>query len=319
MSRFRSFVFLQLPLLTISALLLSGALAQQSPPPNKPAAPTGSAAKTAPSASTPLPKPDPNAIAALTKAIEARESEKLGYVDTNLWEQVDIIGLSFQASGAYLSGPKDRLRLEIKVRLGNTDSRLLVVSDGKWVWNEVQLAKDKPMVHKYSLEEVYKNLNVPNVMPTFAEEFYRGQSFRGVEPLLQSLSKQMTFTKFEHATWKGKEVYKLTASWTPDMSKAMAQPGQPWPAFTPRTCYLFLGRDKSNPPYWPYRLEWWGPPGSASEDKILMQMEFRDPQFFAPKVELPKRFAQAFSYNPGKLEVNDVTEQYVKGRVLAPK
>lgn len=313
MSRFRSLVLLQLPLLTISALLLSGAMAQQNPPANQPAPPAASTPKPAPAAPAPPPKADPNAIAALNKALDALDWKKLGALQTTLWQQVDTVGLSFQGNGTYLSGPKDRLRLEMQIRLGNTDSKLLVVSDGNWVWNEMKLGNEKPLVSKYDLKEVQKQLNAPGTMPTFVENFYRNQSFRGVVPLLQTLSQQMTFTKHENSSWKGKDVYKLTAVWRAEISKNISPPGQPWPPFTPRTCYLYLGRDKHNPPYWPYRLEWWGPANPEQEDVLLMQLEFRDPQVFAPNSEIPKRFSDSFAYNPGKVQVMDMTKSLVEG------
>jgi hypothetical protein len=309
MSRFRPFVLLQLPLLTISALLLSGALAEQTPSTGQPAPAAAPAPK--PATPAPPPKPDANAIAALNKAIDGLDSKKLGAFETKLWQKVDTVGLSFQSNGVYLSGPKDRLRMEMQVRLGNVDSKLLVVSDGSWVWNEVKLGNDKPLIQKYDLKEVQKQLNAPGTMPTFVENFYRSQSFRGVLPLLQSLSKQMTFTKFENASWKGREVYKLTGVWSTGVSKDIAPPGQPWPLFSPRTCNLFLARDKDNPPYWPYRLEWWGPADPGQDDVLLMQIEFRDPHVFPANSELPKHFTESFAYSAGKADVADVTKDLV--------
>jgi hypothetical protein len=310
MSRFRSFVLLQLPLLTIAALLITGALGQQNSPTSQASPAGGNAPKTASPA--PPPKADPNATAALNKAIDALDSKKLGYVETKLWEQVDTMGLSFQATGTYLSAPKERLRLEMKVRLGNTDSKLVAVSDGTWVWNEIQLGNDKPVFQKYDLREVQKNLNAPGTLPNIVEDFYRSQSFRGVAPLLQTLSKEMTFTKFETTTWNSKPVYKLTAAWSPEMSKSMTRPGQPWPLFTPRTCYIYLARESNNPPYWPHRLEWWGPGLRQGEDALLMQMEFRDPKISPPDKPMPGDYAAAFAFNPGKAEVADVTGMLVE-------
>ena len=316
MSRFRSFVLLQLPLLTIAALLISGALGQQNPPASQVPSPTANAPK------TPVPppaeaKPDANAKAALDKAIDALDPKKLGYVDTKLWEQVDTIGLSFQATGKYLSGPKDRMRLEMNVRVGNTDSKLLVVSDGTWVWTEMKLGKDEPFRSKYDLREVQKNLNVPGTMPSVSESFYRSQSFRGVVPLLQTLAQQMVFTKFENTTWNGKDVYKLTGTWSSDMSKRMSRPGQPWPLFTPRTCYVYLARENGKPAYWPYRLEWWGPGLKQSEDALLMQMEFREPRLAPADQDMPKEYASLFVFHPGKEEVTDFTKRVVEDVIRA--
>src|SRR5207253_1766901 len=148
-------------------------------------------------------------------------------------------------------------------------------------------------------------------LPNIVEDFYRSQSFRGVIPLLQTLSKQMTFTKFESTTWNSKPVHKLTAVWSPETIKAIARSGQPWPMFMPRTCHVYLGRESSNPPYWPYRLEWWGPGLQQGNDALLMQMEFRDPKISAPDKEMPSDFSGSFVFNPGKAEVSDITTNLI--------
>jgi hypothetical protein len=316
MPRFRSFVFLQLPLLTVSGFLLSGALAQQTAPTKQSSPSAVPPPKPATPAPAPPPKPDTNALTALDKAINALDFRKTALLDTKLWERVDTRGLTFQAEGVYMSAPPSRMRLEMKVRVGNTDSSLLMVSDGSWVWNEMKLGKDEPRLSKYDLREIQKQLNAPNTMPTFIEDFYKSQSFRGVVPLLQTLSKEMTFTKLESTTWKGQPVYKLTGVWSPDYAKQMSQPGQPWPAYTPRTCYLFLAgendkRSKSNPAYWPLRVEWWGPGRSAS-DQLLMELEFREPHVIPAGSELPKQYEAAFSYKPGKQEIANQTDQLVE-------
>ena len=317
MSRFRSFLLLQLPLLTVSGLLLTGALAQQTPP-AKQAAPAASASKAAPAPATPAPpKADPNATSLLNKAIGQLDISKMGLLETKIWEQVDTVGLSFQAEGSYLSaagpdqGRAPRIRMDLSILLGNTKSQLLIVNDGAWVWNQLKLGNDDPVITKYDLTKVQESLNAPGTMPTLADGFYRSQSFRGVAPLLQSMDKDMTFTKLENATWKKHDLYKLTAVWSADVSKRLAQPGQPWPNFVPRTCYLYLGKEKDSPPYWPYRLEWWGPSGQKG-DTLLMQMEFRDPYVLPAKGELPKKYAQAFAFDPGKFKAEDITKQFLE-------
>jgi hypothetical protein len=316
MSRFRSFVLLQLPLLTIAALLISGALGQQNPPASQVPPPAASAPKS-PVPPPPEAKPDANATAAVNKAIDALDPRKLGYVETKLWEQVDTIGLSFQATGKYLSAPKDRMRLEMNVRVGNTDSKLLVVSDGSWVWTEMKLGNDEPLRSKYDLREVHKNLSAPGTMPTVSEGFYRSQSFRGIVPLLQTLAQQMVFTKFESTTWNGKDVYKLTGAWNADLSKKMSRPDQPWPLFTPKTCYVYLARENGTPAYWPYRLEWWGPGLKQSEDALLMQMEFREPKVSPADKDTPKEYASLFVFHPGEAKVLDLTQKVVKDIIQA--
>ncbi|HEV3117470.1 MAG TPA: hypothetical protein VGY58_10470 [Gemmataceae bacterium] len=312
MPRCRSFLFLQLPLLTVAGFLLSGALAQQNTAPKQTAPSAVPAPKPASTTAVLPPKPDTNANTALKNAIDALDPKKIALLQTKLWEQVDTLGLTFQTEGMYWSGPQNRMRLEMKVRVGNTESSLLVVSDGSWVWNELKLPKDEVRVSKYDLREIQKQLNAPNTMPTFVEDFYKNQSFRGLAPLLESLSPQMTFTKHETTTWKGQPAYKLTAVWNADIAKQISPAGQPWPGYTVRTCYLYLAGDKSTPAYWPLRVEWWGP-GQSTTDQLLMAMEFRDPVVIPAGRELPKEYSAKFFYEPGKANVINQTGQLVDG------
>src|SRR5262245_6686035 len=98
--------YLGLPLAVGAALLLSGALAQQSKQPAQPAKP----AAPAPPAPPP-PKADPDAVKALDKALERFGPKQTGWIKTTIWQHLDVQGLTYGAEGVYLSGPNHRYRL----------------------------------------------------------------------------------------------------------------------------------------------------------------------------------------------------------------
>jgi hypothetical protein len=302
-----------LPILAASALLLTGALAQQTPQTKPPAPSTTAPAKPTPPPTPPPPKEDPKAKETLAKAIDELDPRKLGWLETKFWQQVDTNGFSFQADGHYRAGPKDRMRLDLLVHLGGTDGQSIVVSDGATVWSSLRVGKDAPVMSKYDLKKVQDLLNSPGTLPQFSEDFFKGQSFRGVAPLLQNMRQQMTFTKQESERWNQHEVFKLKGEWNPEISKMLAPPPNPWPPSMPRFCYLYLDK---NAPHWPYRVEWWGPPAYRAEDKVLMQMEFRDPKFLKADAKPPESLAQAFTFDPGKTEVADRTKEMTEHLTL---
>jgi hypothetical protein len=282
------------------ALLLTSAPAQQpaqlAKPPAAPAAPP--------------PKGDPQARAALDAAIKALEVKKLGWVETTVWQQSDMQGVTLLVDGSYLAGPDHHLHLNLKVHVADLKGRLEVFCDGQTMWEVMQVGNGDPAVlHKIDLERVLQTLNGPAVTAEVRDLFFRNLSFFGMVPLLEVLRDRMTFTQKEAARWHGHDVVKLTGVWTPEMAQSVRRPGAEakWPAYLPRECRLYLGAEV---PHWPYRLEWWGPSPHA-DNVLLMQMEFRDPRALAA---LPaERLAREFTYRPaGGEPAPDVTDQMIK-------
>ena len=109
----------------------------------------------------------------------------------------------------------------------------------------------------------------------------------------------MTFTKQEIETWKGHDVYKLSATAPESVGKLTTA----WPPYVPRMCRCYL--DKTT--LWPYRLEWWGPVSAEGEDHLLTQMEFRDPKFYKG-AGTPKEMANLLQFDAGKAQVMDRTQ-----------
>jgi hypothetical protein len=287
--------FLFLPSLTATAVLLTGALGQQSPPSAQPTP-----------AAPPAPKADPAAERTLDQAIEQLDPAKLGWLETKLRQQVYAPGLSFKAGGHYLAGPDHRLRLELTVDLSGAEGSLQVISDGNTVWEDVHIGKGEHFVSKWDLKKVQETLNRPGTLPQVREQFYRARSFAGVVPLLQNIRDQMTLTKQEEAQWEKRKVLKLTAVWSAEVRKNLAPQANAWPVLVPRVCQLYVDRSA---PYWPYRLEWLGPTAPRGEDSLLMQMEFLDPQIRAANQQPPPGYSQRFAFDPGPAKVLDRTRE----------
>ena len=279
-------------------ILAAGALGQQSTPPAQTPG-TGQPAETGQPAGTAKPAPPPfkpaTADPAATKILEeAIKAKRLDWIQTTLWQQVDVQGLSFQAEGTYQSAPDNRLHLNLVVHVGDTTGKLEVISDGTTLWETTQIGDgDRTITKKIRLKDVLESLNKPDVAKEMRDEFLQSQSFYGVLPLLQSIQQRMLMTKKENTSWRGLDVTVLTADWNNDIAKAITQDGkQAWPQFFPRQCRLFLDAKTR----WPQRIEWLGP-APGREDSMIVQMEFRNPKHEPLSPEVCKR---EFSFNPGK-------------------
>lgn len=291
------------PLGIASLWLLAGALGQQpGPAPSKPA----------PTTPRPAPPPPPKADAAATKllttAAAALDPEKLAWVETTLWQQANLQGLTFRAEGLYLAAPGNRLRLDLQVHLGDTQGKLLVVSDGVTWWERLQVGNGgQADIKKMDLKTILATLNSPNMPPAVKTEFFQRFSFTGLAPLLNRILAQMTVTGAERLTWKGREVNRLTAVWSEEAVKNLVGPNTRWPEFLPRRCCLFLDVDVDKVHAWPHRIEWWGPASSGLGEVLLLQMEFRNPKL--GKVLSDEEYARQFRFDPGKATVQDLTKQ----------
>jgi hypothetical protein len=280
-------------------VVLTGALGQQ---PGKTPTQSGTAKKE----TMPPPKPDAEATKILKDAVLALAAQP--WLETTFWQQAEMQGLTFQAKGKYLAEPKTRrARLELTVHVGNATGTLEVVSDGTVVWEKVQIAKGaKPEIRKTELKKILdalKSVNQEQVQAALLQT----QALAGVTPLLQNIHDQMTVTKQEKAAWQDREVIKLTAVWSEAMTKGLLPPNASWPPFLPRKCFLYLDRKEGAVPYWPYRIEWWGPSTSSQDDGLLLQMEFREPKV-VPALAADQQ-QRVFTFDPGVAQVTDQTRE----------
>lgn len=283
-----------LPLSLSSVVVLAGALGQQPAPPAQPPSPAPAFVP---------PKPDPAAQKILDDALLRLDRKRLEWVETILWQQMAVQGLTFQAEGIYLAGPNQRLHLNLKVQLGDNVGRMQIVCDGTTLWETMQAGSgERRLTRKMEVAKVLETLQNPDVR----EAFFHSLSFAGVRPLVQSLQQRMTFTRHESTHWKNHAVHKLTASWSPKVLETIAPPDkQEWPAFLPRHCQLYLDAQTG----WPHRLEWWGPTQTRADDVLILQVEFRNPKFDAMS---PERCAKVFTFHPGPGEVADVTRETIQ-------
>jgi hypothetical protein len=245
----------------VLAVVLAGALAQQ-PGGGPPVPPKRQAGK-------PL-KSDPAADQALGRALERVDPKHFDWLKTTLWQQLDVQGLTFQAEGTYLVGKSGEVHLDLRLHAGSAGGSLEVRSNGKTVWEVTRIGSQPPSVTKTELGKALNLLAAPNLAQK-REEFLQSQSFvGGLVPLLTALKKQVAFTERQDARWGSRAVILLTGTW---MNPGFEE--KDWPESMPRRCRLYLDAET----YWPLRIEWWGPAGGRSDDTLLMQLEFRNPEY----------------------------------------
>lgn len=284
-------------------LLCAGTIGVLFTPAGQPSQPPSAAPKPLPE-----PKADWSATRAFDDALKVLESKSQVFVETTLWQQMEMQGFMLQSQGTYIVGPDQHLRMDLSVNVGDTVGRMEVVCDGTTYWQALQVGdKDPKLIQKIDWKRVQEALRKPDVPPLVRDEFLQLRSFNGVAPLLQGLKQNMTFTKRELVRWNDRDVIKLTADWTNDSVKKMLgtieMPN--WPPFLPRECRIFFDEKNS----WPYRLEWWGPTPPLSKDTLMLQMEFRNPRHFSMT---PERAAKVFRFDAGNNPSADRTQETIQ-------
>src|SRR5262249_21125629 len=101
-----------------SALLLTGMVNRQSPPPTQPPTPAESA----------------EAAGVLDRAIGAYDPGRVAWAEVKLWQQNQEEGATHEVRGRYVAAPGNRARLELQTQVGATRGEMVLVSDGKLLW-----------------------------------------------------------------------------------------------------------------------------------------------------------------------------------------
>ncbi|GIW79123.1 MAG: hypothetical protein KatS3mg105_0930 [Gemmatales bacterium] len=252
----------------------------------------------------PGPQPDRAATDAFAAAVEKWQRKRLPWLDTTIWQKMEIEGIRFEASGRYLAGPNHQLHLSLGVRLARSQGRLDVICDGRTYWEVRQFDDQPPQVtRKFDFRKVLAQLEALK-NEQLSTEFFQNQSFHGVEPLLKSVQNRVVFTRLQRDNWQGQPVLKLTGVWNEKVVGPIAPPDR-WPQFLPRECRVFLHAET----YWPLRFEWWGPLPGHVRDRLILEMEFQKPGFSEIP---PQRRKQVFSFKPPAGDIADDTEQTLR-------
>jgi hypothetical protein len=243
---------LLVPLAAAVVLVLAGALSTPS------AAPARSAPSVPSSATA-----DSAAVQTLDRAVEALGPARVRWLETAVWQRVQVEDLVYQAEGRYQAGPDRRFRLELQTRLGSTTSQLRLVSDGR-------------SIHQASrLDQTAWNLQPPMELPAGAgrkaappfDVFLQNQLAGGPSALLEQLREHLVWVRKETVRRQEHKYFRLTAV------RLQASTSEPAPAGVLRQARLYLDAQT----LWPHRLEWWGADGRRAGDALLLQMELRSP------------------------------------------
>ncbi len=251
--------------------------------------------------------PAPAAVAdvtverALDHAIDALRADRVNWLEMAIWQKIQLPGYVYEAKGTYHLAPDHRFRLEMHTHMGEAEGTLLMVSDGRQSWQAVRSGEGPwENVTRLNLSEVFAVMSGPSET-VLHEEFFRRPHFQGMTPLLRSLRSRLVWVHGETIR-QASEQLRLVGVWSQEESARLAPADKPWPVGLPRQCHLFLDAQT----FWPQRVEWWGPSASGGVDRLLVQMEFRNPVVNHPLAA--DECERLFAFHPGDASVEDETK-----------
>jgi hypothetical protein len=163
-----------------------------------------------------------------------RKLLKVSSVAATIVETVTLAERSFKAEGRYLQTglkPGDwRLRLELAVKIGDTEGSLLEVCDGGVLWTRTEIDFSKKKDRKDRKETTVTRRDVGQIMSAarkstdekMQSELIASLGLGGLPALIAAVEKDMKFTPIvREETLRDRPVYVVQGSWTDEFTSKM--------------------------------------------------------------------------------------------------
>jgi hypothetical protein len=287
--------YLPLPLILGAVWLLTAAHSRRSDAaPESPQMP-----RLAPTAPSDIP-----CLEAIDRAMDALAPDRVGWLETTLWQRGHFPDCAYQADGRYLIAPDGRFRLELHTRQGHGEAALLAINDGMHLWEARRTAPGNwsSVTHVY-LGQVRDALEGPSGSVALREEYQHGPAFRGVVPLLRELRERVAWVRQAPARSCSVDCIELTG-----VVRLVKPPERSGTEGLVTVCRLCLDARTS----WPHRIEWWGPGDDGTTVRLLAEEELREPHFLPAIPE--ERCAREFHFEPGDAPLIDRTAEMLHGQ-----
>lgn len=183
-------------------------------------------------------------------------------------ESVSIGARSFKAEGHYLQrGLKDndwRLKLELTLKIGQTEASLLEICDGDVLWTRHQINSGKrklpkevgehandPVITRRNLRQILDTVRNNNSVPE--NLIIADLGLGGLPALLGSLDQSLDFTAIKEDTLRSQPVYVVQGTWTDTMlarwqGKATAErDGKPLAEYIPDQVRVYVAQKTGFP------------------------------------------------------------------------
>jgi hypothetical protein len=186
---------------------------------------------------------DPEVAAAAIKLLRDARDRLYNYesVRANVAERSTLGNRRFSAEGTYLTGKFPRLRLEFRVRVGDSEGTLIEVCDGQVLRTAKEVRKfgadgaasaaQEVQVSRKDVEKILRATEHDNMPPEAIQQAELGLG--GLPTLLTSLERTLEFEASRQETYQGRPIIVLQGRWKPEFLKELSgQLGETAAAFS---------------------------------------------------------------------------------------
>ncbi len=261
-------------------------------------------------------------LEAAVRTLESRRS-----ISTKIFQEIDLFDKRLIGSGVYLeqrvgypSGDHCPLiRLELRIQLGDQTSSMVQVCDGRYLWTHRKLLGVGDL-RRLDVAGAMRGLRQTEEVPG-RDKIEMLPGLGGLPKLLRGLHAAFDFHSAQRGLLKLQDdslpVWRLRGRWKPKMlvkvlpkQKKAIEAGKPadlskLPEYLPDHVLLMLGHDD----LFPYRIEYRR--SVAEDDDPQSSRALVTMQLFEVVIDVPID-PNRFHYNPGDLEFEDETEEFLK-------
>jgi hypothetical protein len=222
-------------------------------------------------------------------------------LEATLVEDVMIGKGRFKATGRYVQGPNLKLRLEFKVKVGQTEGTLLEVCDGQILWTQ-QKTGDRPRITRRDVREI---LDAASRAGHLDDNLLTAElGLGGLPALLASIERHMVLAEPREETIDGQTVHVLEGTWNDEFLKRYRSgPDAPreLPSHVPDRALVYLDSE-----LYPRRIVYRKAPAGADFDVPLLTLDFKDFRL-NPRID-----ESEFQFKPERgVFPEDITREYL--------
>jgi hypothetical protein len=207
------------------------------------------------------------AAALLDRASAAYGPDKVAWLDMKFRQQVANDDLNFEVEGRFLSGPAQRVRYELRVKIGTETSHFVTLCDGDRLLEMAELPGQKKEVSSAELPRIQHPTDDPAAVASLRHAMLEGKTFPGLPALLASLRRGLVQPELRLVTVQGHDLLEIRGNWTRDPQANEPLPEDLRGRDDVGACRVFL--DAAT--LWPRCVEWWGRGSDGNAAPLLVQ------------------------------------------------
>ena len=262
-------------------------------------------------------QPTPGTTAPNSEELITRAREKLASyqsIQADVLETMAIGSRQFKATGRYLQGANNKLRIEFSIQIGkDTQGSLIQVCDGQLLWTRWNLGKNS-RISRRDVQEIQRRIarERPEVRDA---RLMADLGLGGVKSLIAALEQSMDFSKARQMDIDGKAFYVVEGGWNKkSLNTFGADPAEKevtLPEHIPDVVRVYLQQDN----LFPRRIMYLKRHPEKSLVRPIVTLDF-----VRIKLNPPLNEAE-FDYQPPAdkaIQVSDDTKEFLKRLLTAP-